>query len=309
MAAPANATTERTIQFFRADCGLEESGRPRRFDVEPILQHIEKLPAEIGGRYWLQADGNVLSSWVDAGPNHRRMRLAVVRRSNLPLLENAGALCPLGIASSAGLYEPVHICFFPNNVVGVEFNFYGPRPSQLARYLLAVVPDVTLAFSLDPLLRGDVRRQLARMEQLKVLDIRVRTSYAEAVREADEHLAATLDAVRRVGGSEVVHLILEPEPYRHTYLANRVIRLIRDLLGREDLRQNVLSLSVKGLDNHTGRIEQLDLLKDHLIAHKKIIRQDARTRAVDDEATYTAIEEAYDDLRDDVMLAASLSVG
>ena len=131
-------TLERNIHFFRADAGLNAAGRPVALDVEPVLDLVAKVACQDGERYQPQGDDNVLSSWVDSTANRPRLRLATVRRAGLPLVEAAGALSSLQLAADQGLYEAIHAIFFPNNVVGVEFNFYGPRPSRIPWYLSRV---------------------------------------------------------------------------------------------------------------------------------------------------------------------------
>jgi len=44
-------------------------------------------------------------------------------------------LTDLNVQTFEGLVEPVHVVFFRGGLVGVEFNFYGPRPSRLGYYL------------------------------------------------------------------------------------------------------------------------------------------------------------------------------
>ena len=63
------------------------------------------------------------------------MLFCQIRRTGLPQLEQAGTVSDLKIADNAGLVEAVHVVFFPDNIVGADFNFYGPRLSRLGYYL------------------------------------------------------------------------------------------------------------------------------------------------------------------------------
>lgn len=301
----APPTAERKVYFYRVDAGLTTGGKPKRLDATPILDSISALPYNASGRYWLQPDGNVLCAWVDPKQRHPRMRLATVRRSGLPLLEEAGSLSPLGVAAAAGLYEPIHVMFFPSNVVGVEFNFYGPRPSRIPSYLMRTAGHACPTFSLDALIRQDVMEQLKRLKRLRVLDLKVRASYASAVAEADADLGAALDAAARVGQSEVVHLVLQPAPHRRNWLTEKALAAVRNLAARPDLRENALGFSVRGLDEEHDRIEEIDVLKDELVVTKKVVRLDDRSRAVDDAAAYAAIEEAYTELKTELEAAVA----
>lgn len=299
-------TAERRIHFFRAVLPYSNGGPPPTLDIAPVLRHVDTLPCAIDQRYWLQTDGNVLCAWIDECKPTAHMRLAMIRRTGLPLLEEAGSLSPLLIADTAGLYEPIHVCFFPNNLVGVEYNAYGPRSSRISAYLYRIAPTVCPSFELEPLIRRDVMEQLRRLQRLRVMDLKIRASYAQLVAEADADLGAAFDAARRFSETDIVHLEFRPEPYqRRRWLGGRALPAVLDLAQRADLRENALAFMVEGLDRESQSVETIDILKGHLVSTKRIVRLDARSRALDPEATYTAIEEAYQDMLPDLETAAS----
>lgn len=298
-------TLERNIHFFRADAGLNAAGRPVALDVEPGLDLVSKAACQDGERYQPQGDDNVLSSWVDSTANRSRFRLATVRRAGLPLVEATGTLSSLQLAADQGLYEAIHAIFFPNNVVGVEFNFYGPRPSRIPWYLNRVTKGQCPTFTLNPLLRQDVVDQLNRLEQVRVLDLAIRPSYADTVAEADQDLGSAFRAAERAGGSQMVQLTLRPEPHARTWLRPRILDAIRQLAPRDDLRQNAQRFTVRGLNGERQSIEEIDVLRDQLIARRQVVRLDDRSRAVRDDAAYGAIEDAYAELRTDLERAAA----
>ena len=286
------------------DAGLTSSGRPVAVDLTGWLKSLASLSYR--DRYWTQPDGNVLCAWADPSTSHPRLRLATIRRSGLPLLEDAGQLAPLGIGATVGLYEPIHVALFPDNIVGVEFNFYGPRPSRLPSYLRQVFGKEVPTFTLDPLLRQDVTARLARLQSIRVLDLAIRASYVDTVARADASLGAAFAAAREVGTPHLVRLELRPEPYRRDqWLGPGVLRAVRRLATRRDLRENAKAFTVDGLDDD-GTMEKLDLLKDHLVSSKRIVRLDVRSRAVNDAAAYNAVEEAYDEQREDLIKAATV---
>jgi hypothetical protein len=205
------STVERRIHFFRAVLPYLNGGPPPVLDIAPTLQHVD---GSLCARSTLLAtsDGNVLCAWIDQSHGCGRMRLAMVPRTGLPLLEEAGSLTPLAIADTAGLYEPIHVCFFSNNVVGVEFNFYGPRPSRISAYLCRIAPSVCPTFELEPLIRRDVLDQLRRLQWLKAMELRARASYAEQLALADQDLGAAFQAARRFGQSDTVSLFCGRHP-------------------------------------------------------------------------------------------------
>jgi len=52
----------------------------------------------------------------------------------------------------------------------------------------------------------------------------------------------------------------------------------------------------------------VDVLRDELVASKKVVRVDSRSRALDPAATYAAIEEAYLELKPQLEAAAAAAL-
>ena len=181
-----NNTLERKIHFFRVDVGIDAGGAPVPLDIKPICDHLSGLAYEEGQRYVDVGEGNVACAWVDRNTSPYRLRLATIRRTSLPMVEDGGTLTALDLTTAQGLYEPVHICMFLNNIVGIEFNFYGPRPSRLPSYLANAATEVCPAnIQLHPLLRQDVTEQLDRINRLRLFDLAVRPSWVGTIRQAN----------------------------------------------------------------------------------------------------------------------------
>lgn len=299
---------KRSIYFFRANAGLKPSGKPVSVDLRKSLEKVEDLPCAAGGRYLEQDDGNILCAWVDSAED-QRFRLATIRRSDLPRVEQGGNLTDLPLSADQGLYEPIHIRVFTDNIFGVEFNFYGPRPSRLAWYLRRVTGDESVQFTLDALLRKDVLSQLNRLEEIRLLDLAIRPSYASTVSQANRDLGSAFEAAARVGQSEIVRLILSPESHGRGFLRRQIRTVARTLAARTDIRENAQTFTVRGLDVETNTIEEVDVLRDQLVASKSIVRLDARSRAINDDAAYAAIQEAFTSMESELKEAAAVQAG
>lgn len=302
----ANNSVERKIYFYRIDAGLDDAGRPVRFDPSPFLRHIDTLPFNHRGRYWEETSDNVTCCWVDRHEAPQRVRIANLRRSDLPQLEDAGALFPLQIPVTAGLAEQIHVVFFPNLIAGSDFNFYGPRISRLARYLYVKTNGNCPPVTFQPLLRQDVAQQLARLQDVRMLSLKVSASYVAALSEADTDIVRYIGELARAGDAQEVEVTLSPKRYSRDPLSNRLLDFARKLAYRADLRSEASRFVLRGWDPETGRVELVDLLSDELIVKRHILRQDSRTRALDRESAYGAIEEAYGGLREQLENASAI---
>lgn len=202
---------KRNIHFYRAVVPLP-GDRLAAFDPGPILKHIDALPFAAGGRYY--DDGQrVLCVWVDKVEVPARLRLAVVRRQDLPSVEEGGELKALELSEDAGLVEQIHVVFFDHAIVGCDFNFYGPRLPGLARYLRNRGGDGAPMVTFDPLVRRDVADLLEQYEGVRLLDLRIRRSEIDEISKIDRTLGEAFGVQARVGDAEELELVLKLGPY------------------------------------------------------------------------------------------------
>ena len=298
----------RSIHFFRMDAGADASGKPVKIDLAAAVEEVSKLPfGPTSRRYWTQPSGDAIGLWVPSVTAYDRFSLATIRRSSLPQSELNGTLSDLNLGAGAGLHEPVHMKVLPNNILGVEFNFYGPRPSRLPMYLEHAIASKN-GFELEALLRQDAAAQLKNHSEIRVLDLYIRPSYVASVEEANKGLGKAFRAIEAASKAEVIGLTLRPEPYKRTALGAKMLKGVKRLAKRKDLNENVSTFKVKGFNQVEDRSELLDLLQDQLVAKKQILTLGDRSRAIDPGSAFDAIDEAYDELESQIEAAAGIGV-
>lgn len=299
-------TVQRSIHFYRADAGAS-NGTPLPLDLSPALEAVSKLAFDDAtGRYWDQPSGDAISVWTES--TWDRFTLATVRRTGLPRSEHRGLLSSVPLPTDGGLHEPIHIVAFPDNIFGIEFNFYGPRPSRLPHYLARTVPGQATPFTLERLLRHDVAAQLDTQQELRLFDLQVRSSYAKVLAKGKTSLGKALKAAASASDAEVVGVMLRPEPRRRSKLSDTVLGFARDIARRDDLRDNATRFTVKGVNAESGRVEELDLLEDQLVTTRQMVSIGGNSRAIKSDSAYEAIESAYEELKDDLASASSIGV-
>ena len=304
-------TLERKIHFYRSRVGVDGGGRPLPFDPTPALTVIGTMPFADGAssRYLLGDDGNAICAWPENGGLRTALRFCQIRRTGLPQLEQGGTVSDLNIAANAGLLEAVHVVFFANNIVGADFNFHGPRLSRLGYYLRLKSGNAVPLAAFEPLLRQDVAEQLDHLTELRLLDLKIRSSYRATVRQADNSLADAFDATDKVlnGDMEELEIVLKPASDRRHGALQRLLGPLKALARGSDLRENTSRFQVRGKCDGTGSVETIDLLHDQLIARKQMMRLGERSRAINAESAFAAIEAAHAELVDDLRQAASIS--
>ena len=250
-----------------------------------------------GGRYILLPDGRRVCCWVDQiGPSWR-LRIGMVRRAALPLLEQDGELTNLTLPERAGLVETTHVTGFPENLVGVEFNFYGPRVSRVSSYLHERGGGNCPKVGFEHLLAAEPVERLQRFGAIKSMSMRFRPSYRGRAKNAD--FADAIGTIEAATGAEEgegdVEVILRTSPGSDVpllsgrRLAAQAIRLME--------REDVVKFSVSGTNMDTGLLEGLNLLDAQLSVQKKIESLGEGGRAVATPAAYNAIEQAHEEIR------------
>lgn len=300
-------TLERNVFFYRIDAGDDPHGRPVAFDVAKALQHVNSLPFTDVGRYHLAEDGNAICCWVDVATQAGQLRLGTVRRSGFPQVDRSGTLSDLNIPISAGLVEQVHVVFFPDGIVGSEFNFYGPRLSRLSAYLVEKAAGVVPQVVFEPLIRKDVTEQLDRLQDVRLFQLRVRKSYAERIARIDHSLGAAFRAAAEVSDADEIEITLSPKRFTRSGIGQKMIGIAKSLIGLSDVHHEVQKFHIKGFDPQSGQTELVDVLSDKLIVRKQIISQGQRSRALDSASAYLAIQAAYNEVRDELTTLRGVS--
>lgn len=301
---------ERNVYFYRCHSDLNPDGTAEPYDPTPALEHIDAIPFQEGNRYVGAGDGEVTCGWIDSLRTPQRICLGKVRRRNLPALEEQGELRPLDIPEEAGIAEQTHMVFFPNNIVGMLFNFYGPRMASLRDYLKRLHPDTPNSLSIDPLLRQDVLDQLDRLRKIRVFDLRILRPFMARLQQADQSLHDAFSAAQEVGEAEQFQLILKPPPNSRDWIADRFLdiarRVARIVSGDPDANEEVTSFKVRGQNEETESMETVDVLRDRLVVKKNVEVAGDRTRRLDPDSAYGAVTEAYEELEGDLRQAAAV---
>jgi hypothetical protein len=310
-------TAERSIFFYRLDAGLDDDGVPVDLDLAPVLTSIDQRPFAAGpqGRYVDVDQDSACVSWIDAIAPVPQVRLATIRRTGLPHIERTGNLRPLMIADDEGVAEQIHIVLYREQIDGVwmtlaasEFNFYGPRISRFAYYLRSFGRNQLPPITFRPLLRNDISEALDHLQDIRLFSLRVSPSYFTAAADVSSTLGETFAAARAVGEADEYEIVARPKRRSRRTISERFLALAKDLTGRGDLRTGSTHFQVSGRSSITQRVEHLDLLSDKLIAKRDIVRVGENSRALDSPAAYEAIGQAYRDLYDQLVVAASALV-
>ncbi len=286
------------------------NGTQKPFNAAKALRHISSIPWG-PGRY-LKLGGTVddIAVWVDSSSSsgNSRASIATCRRAAYPEIENAGKLLPLRVLKGDSIAEKMHMVFFPDNIVGVEFNFYAPRIGRFMQYLQDKVPGppvgARLPIRFEQLLRDDPLAKLEHWSALHALELRIRPSDVEELRTASKSLRDTFKSACGVGQVKTVSVKLTAESRKKGFA--RGLEMARDLFPR--VSDRAIKFEVKGTVADTERVDTLDLLADVLSKDASIALSTTGSRSVDSQSAYKAIENAHQSLKGEIARAKSVTL-
>lgn len=293
-------TIDRKIYFYRVDAGKTDGGAPISFDAAKCRRALQKLTFSGAGRTgYMSIDSEKdIIAWSSKAKNlPTSIHLAAVRRDGLPAVERDGRLTPLTIADDSGLAETAHAVFFDDNIVGWEFNFYGPRIGRLRDYLMAKVPGCQ-PHEYELLVNANVAAQVDDLVDVRLFDIQLTPSWASQLKAASAGFGNAVTELAKIGQAANVEIVLRAE--RGGTLSQKFKSAIRQIVCMDEFREQTNRAKVRGKRTTTGRVETIDLLNDAFVHHVTLPRSSTRTRGVETVAAVAAIVDAYETRKDDL---------
>ena len=297
---------ERKILFYKVRNANADELHP--FDPRAMRDLVDALPFVSRDRYLASADGDDVCVWFDKSDRGVHLRLGVVRKNNHPRVEAGGDIRELPLDPEHGLVELTHAVFFDDGIVAVEQNFYGPRIGRLAQYLSAKFGTELPRVAFDVILKGSIEETLNHLTGPMFAQIRLRRSVIDLADTARGSLADAFRAQIAATEADSLEMVFRHKPRSRETLSEGLLSAFRGLIRTGGVTKDKADvLKVQALDDRTGRVEMVDLLRDQFIAHRTVLRTSKRQRAIDSASMFSEMERAYDDLHP--QLARAVTAG
>lgn len=298
-----SSTIKRKIRFYRyvlfktcANGNIEEV-----IDPIPVFDHIERLPHDEDGRYLGYGVGKSLTMKVDYISPRVSGRIGMRRTEAWPTQEQAGDESPIDAPEGTALLESTHFVLFENNIIGMEFNFHGPRPTALKTYVPEKAPDRVDAMEMSLILNNDARAIISKIGEIRMARIAVSGNSAAQLSQLNPHLPNALEALEHYSPeADEYELVLKKRG------RNGVLSSLSDLanfaswIEREENRQITRKLVLRGRSDETGNLEDFDLLGDSLVFEVEASRVDTEHNVVNSDSMYGKIVDVYNSNRDEL---------
>ncbi len=236
------------------------------------------------------------------------LQLGTIRTAAFPRVIDyleTGDITDLALAQGRALLDVGHLVFFPDGVVGAEFEMNAPRVTRVPDYLREVVPSLPNV-RLETLLRRDVLEQVRQLESVTLMEIEL--SRADADRLLQSSQGRDLEAGLRAQGDDA-----EAESIRLSYKAGRRrgaslnLSWLNNLIATPGLREAASRLVVRGRSDMAETPLTINLLNDHIVSSKTVARL-GDNRVVSTRDVLTKIVGAYQDRRSDIALAVGAAI-
>lgn len=286
-------TVEKRISFYKLI--LNRDGN----NVDPLktFSIIDSLPFTENERYLPVADGNLHLMHIFNGNIPLKISLGTSRRKNLPSIEEEGITSPLEIYN-AGLFEPTHAMIFPNNIIGIESNYYGPKPSSFERYISKKASSIVDNVEIIPLMRSDFLEYISQIGDIKVLEFKVHRNMTEHFKGITKSLNHILNGMKDSTSAEYIGITLNSSKKRGMLLKWRDEFLKR--FQNQENRDAASKAIIKATDITSNKIREFNLLEQYFISTKEVLKSDDIHRNVSKDSMFEAINESYLELKDEI---------
>lgn len=303
---------KRKIHFYQIICvnNNDES-------VQKDIQFIHNILSKVSGQL-IEEDGDFLYiqfynplAVTNSNIKMYGYNIAKIRRSDLPLKFNVNSkyISPLDLREYEGLFEPSHFVIFDGKIIGAEYNYYGVRwiNSKLVKIINNYLKQNTLAdikrVEIKPILKKEVYDLIEKFVEIRGIRISIATNYAKLLKQEDPASFEQMFSAAEIVDDMWLHLTFSlgrGKKYGDPAKFKKVLKLIKKILSREDSKNNVNVMEIRGKFEGSDSIESVNVLEELMLTEKRVSKLDDRTRAVNPESMHEEIIKSYFALQDEL---------
>jgi hypothetical protein len=284
--------------------------------IQKNAQFIRKILSDISGQPIQQNNNELLylesyQQTTLSGSTRHLYRISKIRKSDLPLGFdiNEKNIFPLDLKDYQGLFEPSHFVIFDGKIIGAEYNHYGVKwvHSKLVWLIndyLRNNPQIGIKrVEIKPILKKEVYDLIEKFIEIKGIRISVATNYAKLLKQQDPQSFEQMFSAAELVDDMWLHLSFtlgKGKKYGDPSKFEKLLKSIKKILSREDSKNNVNVLEIRGKLEGSDTIEKINVLEELMLTEKRIPKLDDRTRAVNPDSMYQEIIDSYLALKDEL---------
>lgn len=309
----AGTEVSRRIHFYRVDAGIDEvTQRINAFESALVIGRIRSLSNT--EKQLERLDGNLTFCRIFNGSRYPRLQLSTVRMAEIPegFDRRDSSSFIFDIAEEQGISENSHMVFFPNNILGLEYNYRGPGTGRLEEYFRKKVPIREARVTFTPLMDKDFEEKLQQLSDVR--ELRIRVSHREVagansqrIDPEEDNPFEVMESMKNFGEAGEYELAWKSRTRSRENIAKRFFSVARNYLQRYDTEDKSAMLVLRGHDEE-GHMQRINVLNERLMYNETTFKLRATDRSVIPDSAFQAIEKAYKDNRDEIERAAALYI-
>lgn len=309
----AGTEVKRKIYFYRADPGIDEAtGQIKAFKPGPIIGVLTSLSES--DKQLERADGDLTFCRIFGAGRYPRLRLSTVRMAEIPqgFDRRDSSDFTFEMAEEQGIAENSHMVFFPDNILGFEYNYRGPGVGRLEEYLRTKAPIPESVVSFNALMDREFEEKLEGLVDLRELRVRVSHRQVETAQASDNDKAEddpfeVLQAMKNFEEAGEYELAWKSRNRSRDSIVKRFFSVARSYLNRYDTEDSSAMLVIRGHDDE-GHMHRINVLNERLMFEETTFKLRPADRGVISDSAFQAIEKAYRDNKDKIERAAALYI-
>jgi len=270
--------------------------------IRDILSHISGQLIQQNGDELLYLESYSQKNLLNF--TRQLYRISKIRKSDLPLGFdiNRKNTFPLDLKDYQGLFEPSHFVIFDGKIIGAEYNHYGVKwvHSKLAWLIndyLRNNPQIGIKrVEIKPIIKKEIYDLIEKFIEIKGIRISVATNYAKLLKEEDPLSFGQMFSAAELVEDMWLHLSFtlgKGKKYGDPSKFEKLLKSIKKILSREDSKNKVNVLEIRGKLEGSDTIESINILEELMLTEKRIPKLDDRTRAVNPNSMYREIIDSY----------------
>ncbi len=284
--------------------------------IQKSVQFIQNILSRISGQLIKRNDDELL--YLDSykqttlsNQNRKLYRIFRLRDKDLPLEFdiNTKNISSLSLDKDKVLGEPSHFVVFDGKIMGAEYNHYGVKwvNSKLMWLINNHLQNNTYGdikrVEIKPILKKEVYDLIEKFIEIKGIRISVATNYAKLLKQEDPQSFEQMFSAAELVDDMWLHLSFtlgKGRKHGDPAKFERILKSIKKILSREDSKNNVNVLEIRGKLEGSDTIESINVLEELMLTEKRIPKLDDRTRAVNPDSMYREIIDSYLALKDEL---------
>lgn len=298
-------TLERKIHFYQTSSNIpNDDGDAESVDIKLIFEKLQEISSREVDNFLPWGEDDLLGFWIESTKFPLKIKFGRIRVKNLPRKNSGLNLQELQLSPDEGLVELTHMIFYSNGIVGVEYNYHGPRPSAFRDYIWEKLGKRIYFHTLYNKNISDIFSEVAGIYEVK---LKVSPSMLEKNTESGNDLLSGLLSINESNPSDMLEIKVKnyknKKQTKNNFLGKGLLNVCKKITSKANARFGIEKLEISAMKNNGSKLTK-NLLEDAFVFTKDIVKM-TNSKAVDSEDMFQKLNASYNE-NEDVLLDSKI---